>query len=417
MILLVLFYIFFPLLILYLCNKYTLFERIGSVLIAYAFGLLLGNTGIFPSGSEIYLEMVDFSGFLNPDKANTLYEQGVISVYDLILNKIRRVQDLMTTITIPLALPLLLFGTDFKNFLKSAKGMILSMVFALIAVVFFIVLGYVVLKNIYDYPLWKVGGLLVGLYTGGTPNLASLKLMLNVSADQYIMTHTYDTLVSALYLFFLMSFGGRLIRKMLRKNGKTTASVREVTKSMTELQWADLPKKQTLLSMGKGLLLSGLIFGISGGLSFLFKQENQMLVVILSITTLSILASLSPSVRKIRYSFDLGMYLILIFCLVVASMSDISNLMHISPWLLFYISLVIFGTLVMHLLLSWIGGIHPDTLMITSTALICSPPFVPVIAGALKNREIVAGGLAIGILGYAIGNYLGFFLAMVLKMI
>ena len=38
-----------------------------------------------------------------------------------------------------------------------------------------------------------------------------------------------------------------------------------------------------------------------------------------------------------------------------------------------------------------------------------SPPFVPVIAAALKNKEIVVSGLIIGIIGYAIGNYLGVF--------
>ena len=55
--------------------------------------------------------------------------------------------------------------------------------------------------------------------------------------------------------------------------------------------------------------------------------------------------------------------------------------------------------------------------MITSTALICSPPFVPVIAGAIKNREIIVSGLTVGIIGYAIGNYLGFIVAELLKVI
>jgi uncharacterized membrane protein len=44
-----------------------------------------------------------------------------------------------------------------------------------------------------------------------------------------------------------------------------------------------------------------------------------------------------------------------------------------------------------------------------------SPPFVPVVAHALKNKYIIISGLIIGIIGYAIGNYLGVLLAYWIK--
>ena len=45
----------------------------------------------------------------------------------------------------------------------------------------------------------------------------------------------------------------------------------------------------------------------------------QMVVVILSITTLAILASLIKWINKIEKTFQLGMYLILVFSLTIAS--------------------------------------------------------------------------------------------------
>jgi len=54
LILLVIFYLTFPLLIIYLCKKWTFLEKLGSIVIAYAFGLLIGSTGVFPKGSEGY---------------------------------------------------------------------------------------------------------------------------------------------------------------------------------------------------------------------------------------------------------------------------------------------------------------------------------------------------------------------------
>jgi uncharacterized membrane protein len=38
-------------------------------------------------------------------------------------------------------------------------------------------------------------------------------------------------------------------------------------------------------------------------------------------------------------------------------------------------------------------------------------PFVPAVAGALKNKQVIISGLTVGVLGFAIGNYLGILLA------
>ena len=45
--------------------------------------------------------------------------------------------------------------------------------------------------------------------------------------------------------------------------------------------------------------------------------------------------------------------------------------------------------------------------MVCSVALINSPPFVPLAAALLNNKDIVILGITIGLLGYMLGNYLG----------
>jgi uncharacterized membrane protein len=46
-------------------------------------------------------------------------------------------------------------------------------------------------------------------------------------------------------------------------------------------------------------------------------------------------------------------------------------------------------------------------MMISSTAAICSPPFVGVTAMAIKRPSLIAPGITAGLMGYALGNYLG----------
>jgi len=377
--LLALFYIISPIIILYLCNKFSVLNKIGAVLLAYATGLILGNVGILPDNAE-------------------------------------QVQDIMTTITIPLAIPLLLFSANIKTWFTMAGKTMLSMIIALVSVVIVVFVGFFIFNGEIN-ELWKIGGLLVGLYSGGTPNLASIKLILNVDPEAFIITHTFDMIISAIYLLFLLTIGQKVFWYILPKYKSLYKAKHQTEKDLSFTNYWGFWDKKFRLPLLAALGISVLIFGIAGGLSFLVPENSQMIVVILTITTLGIISSFIPKINKIAKTFDLGMYLILIFSVVIASMADIKKFNGSAPELLAYITFVIFGALFLHVLFSKLFKIDADTVMVTSTALICSPPFVPVIAGAIKNKEIIISGLTVGIIGYAIGNYLGFFVAEMLKLL
>ena len=51
-VLLILFYLAVPILLIYLTKISETLKRIGAVVMAYAAGLILGNTGIIPAPSE-----------------------------------------------------------------------------------------------------------------------------------------------------------------------------------------------------------------------------------------------------------------------------------------------------------------------------------------------------------------------------
>ena len=118
-------------------------------------------------------------------------------------------------------------------------------------------------------------------------------------------------------------------------------------------------------------------------------------------------ASFIRPVRRIRMTYQLGHYFILIFCLVVGSMADLRTLASVIPGVIGYVTVAIFGSLILHVILCAIFRIDTDTMIITSVAGICSPPFVPMVATALKNRDIIVPGIITGIIGWVIGTYLG----------
>lgn len=75
--------------------------------------------------------------------------------------------------------------------------------------------------------------------------------------------------------------------------------------------------------------------------------------------------------------------------------------------ILAYITFVIFGSLILQILFARLFKIDGDSVLVCSVALINSPPFVPLVAALLNNKDIVILGISIGLLGYMLGNYLG----------
>ena len=244
--------------------------------------------------------------------------------------------------------------------------------------------------------------------------------MLNVPNETYIMIHSYDMLISLLYLTFVLSAGIKIFRRFLDKREEkiTTDSVMQnTTVPESELNpYKGFFKTSNLKEVGIAVALSVLIFAVAGGLSMVLPKSVQMVVVILTITTLGIAASFIRKVREIKSSYDSGMYLVYIFSIVVASMANLSKLNIAGGiYLLLYIAFAIFVSLAIQLILAKIFKIDADTVLISSVALINSPPFVPLIATAMKNRAVIITGLTVGLVGYAIGNYLGYIISLFLQ--
>ncbi len=416
-VLLVLFYLTFPLVIIWMCKRWTFLKKLGSIVVAYGFGLILSTTGIIPNGSDAYQEALRDESFLSAEEAQELRKLGLITEDDIIANTIAVTQDTLQAIGV-LAFPLLLFSLNIRRWLKYAKEGFISMALAFVSIIVIIISGYLVFRNIVP-DAWQIGGMLVGVYTGGTPNMVSLKLALDVDPTSFVMANTYDMLVGAVTIIFFITAGPRVFRAFLRPF-KKIADSHEIGEDVAEAEsfedYSGMFKKGILPRLAMGFGLAILILGASVGISILLFGAIKDPVVILTITTLSIIASLFTWVNRIEKSFQLGMYFVLIFSFLVASMADLGAIFSLGMLsLLGFVTWCYFGSLLLHLLLSVIFRVDADNYLITTTAFVFSPPFVPVVAASLKNKDVIITGITVGIIGYILGNYLGVALAYFMR--
>jgi len=417
-ILLIVFYFGFPVLIIWSTQKADFLKKLGAVVIAYILGLLVGNVGIFPRISKQMHVHLGGKAKMPVEKAQSLFEQGLITSSDLTANQIAGIQNTLISAVILLAIPMLLFSLDIKKWVRLAQEAIFSLFLAMISLLSAVFVGYYFYKDLVDES-WKVSGMLIGLYTGGSPNLAAISTALEINANTFILTHTYDIATGVLCLVFLMTFAQRLFNLFLPSfESKHSKDGHEKDLEYNE----DMEDFKGILS-GNGLKellktfgFSLIIVAIGGGLSLIVPERSQMATIILTITTLGLLFSNWKVVHRIKHSFQLGMYLIIVFSLIIASMGDLSNMFHVEYLHLFsFVAVVLFGSILIHVFLSYLFRVDSDTTIVTITALAYSPPFVPAVAGALKNKNIIISGLTVGILGYAIGNYLGIAIAYYLQ--
>lgn len=417
-VLLLLFYFTFPLLIIYVCRKWTVLQKLGTIVLAYLFGLMLGSSGIFPDGSEQYRLSLQGRTTIPATEMEKLFNEGTVSEGDVWVNQVAGVQD-TTQAVILLAFPLLLFSIDLKKWLKYARKGFISVVLALISGIVMVTAGFFIWKDSIPES-WKLAGMFEGIYTGGTPNFVALKMALDVDPELFVVVNTYDMIVGAFLVLFFITIGPRIFRYILPRFTEEKGieiEESEIVKETENLEdFSGMLNKGVFLPLLKALGFSVIIFGISFGLSLVLPKLPQMVVIVLSITTLSILASMIKKINKIEKTFQLGMYLIIVFSLVIASMADLKSMFNIGMVdLILFITWCYFGSLILHLVLARIFRVDADNFLITATAFIFSPPFVPMVANALKNKNVIVTGIAGGIIGYVLGNYFGVALAYFLK--
>jgi len=112
-------------------------------------------------------------------------------------------------ICVCLAIPMLFFTCDFKRWLKHAKSIFISFFLACMAVIVVTFLFYFILNDKID-EAWKVAGMLVGVYTGGTPNMSAIGVALDAKEGVFVIMNSADLALGGIYYLFLLTIGKKV---------------------------------------------------------------------------------------------------------------------------------------------------------------------------------------------------------------
>ena len=383
-------YVLFPILIIEGFKRWTAVQKIGTVVLAYAVGIIASLCGV--------MQIPDVEAAATFSK----------------------LQSTIMSVTVPLAIPLMLFNCDFKLWTKSLPKTAWALVTGIVAVVVSVVSGFFIFRNLLPADIapqtYKIAGMMTGIYTGGTVNFNALGAALGVDKTVMAIVLAFQMVITMPYIFFLLGGGFKVFRKILpykdvTHKGRTDE---EAVETADVENYRGMFEKKNFFGMMMGLGMSIVFLAIGAGLAMLITGTLNELVVILTITTLSIIASFSKKVRELPKTFELGMFFILIFSVIVASMFDIHSVSGGSLYVGGFVLWIMGISVALHLILCRIAKVSGDLFCVCQVGLLCSPPFVPPIAGAMKNKKVLISGIVVGLVGYAIGTYIGALLAWVL---
>lgn len=367
--------------VVWLCNRVSVLGKLGPIMVLYAVGMVVGN-------------LPALGAYLTP------------------------LQDVLPNVMIPLAIPMMLYGSHFSR--REAGLQLRIVVSGFLSVCVAVVVGYLLFgRNVQEGA--EVGGIITGMYTGGTLNAAALQVIFRIKSETFILINSYDIIISFLYFVFLFSVGIKMFRALY---GQSRKSVAEGT-SADEMQSADTSSQYHLLLQRSGLrqlarivAVTLVVVAVSALVALAFSEEWFMVVFILMLTMLGVASSFVKSVREMTLSYDVGMYLIYIFSLTIASMADFSSLDlrgGINQFAFMTVAVIL--SLLIHAVVCRLMRVDADSMMISSVAFINSPPFVPMAAVAMRNKSVIVTGLGAGIMGYALGNHLGVLMSELLSLL
>lgn len=315
---------------------------------------------------------------------------------------------------IGVGIPLLLFSSNLLEARKLSKTVLVSFASLLVSALLVAAIAYYTLGRTMENGA-ILAAMSVGVYTGGTPNLNAIAGIFGLDATALGLANLSDMIVGAVFYVFLLVAAKPLVAKVLKPS--RLDAYMHAPAAMKNTEEIDLKRfrptrrlflvvliafAMTVVSAGAGILVWVLLGAVQGRMT-----DYVVPAMMLGVTVLGILGSFNRKIRKTEGTNVVGHYLILVFSFALASSLDLTKVTAGFGMNILFYGVITVGIFVVHVLFSKLLGIDADCAIVTATAGIYGPAFIPAVTKQLDNDALTVPGLICGAIGYAVGTFLG----------
>ena len=377
-------------------DRFRLFRSLGAALVGILTAMACSNLGLIPGESAAY-------AFLGGP-------------------------------AVAVGIALILISVDVRSVVEAGPTMLLAFAVGAVGTALGVTVSAFLLVDQIGAETWKLAGQYAGTYTGGGMNFAAVGMALETSGDLFTAGIAADVIVTAIWMSacllapVVLGRGGAFPDDSgaagSSEPGLRTAGVRDETTG--EGATGAPPSSETptlerrLYGSGGEVSLAdlGLLAALALGIYWISEVLGTVfdpIPSILFLTTISLLLAQVSRVKQIPGAAVMGNYLVLLFLASNGARSVIANIVDVGPPI-FYFALL---TVSIHgAVLFGVGRllrIDAGTLAVASQANVGGAASAMAMASARGYTERLLPGVAVGLLGYALGNYAGLAIAALLR--
>lgn len=373
------------------------FGALGSALVGILLGMLFSNLGLIPGTSPAY----DFLG-------GPAVSAGIV---------------------------LILLTVDVRSVAKAGPRMLGAFVLGAVGTALGAITAALVVAKAIGPETWKLAGQYTATYTGGGVNFAAVGAALHTSGELFSAAIAADVTMTAIWMaacltvpvVFTAGFRWRNSRSSVGA-GHAGETIVKGHEGVGEAGSAGMAPSDEQVE-DDGPTLHQMLFSSVGAIELVDLSLMAVIVLgtlwvsdwlgtvaapvpsVLFLTTIALILAQVPAVRAMHGSGVIGNYLVLVFLAGNGAQSVLANIVVIGPPIVYFAAITVFVHGAVIFVIGRLLGFDLPTLAIASQANVGGPASAMALATARGYSDRLLPGVAVGLLGYAAGNYLGLVVA------
>ena len=353
-------------------KRIGLFRSLGAALTGILVGMLLSNIGLLPGNSPTY--------------------------------------DFLMGTGVNLGIALILLSVDLRSVIQAGPKMLAAFGIGAAGTAIGAITGGLLLSGLVGPETWKLAGQFTGTYTGGGANFAALGRAFDTSPEMFSAATAADVIVTAVWMAACLAVPV-LLGRPKQSQEPIPDSSSEKKQVTLERTLNDSVRPVSILDTATLVMIAvGAVWGAD-----LLARLMPFFPAVLWLTTLVLILAQVPAVKSLAGSALFGNYLILLFLASNGARSVIATMVAVGPPVFYYaiITVAVHGIVIYGF--GRLARIDLATLSVASQANVGGAASAIAIAGARGYSKQLLPGVAVGLLGYAVGNYFGFMVGALMR--
>lgn len=300
---------------------------------------------------------------------------------------------------LPLGVPFLLFKANLRNIVREGGVVLIAFLIASVGICIGAISGYF-LFDLGEYGA-KVAGTYAGAFIGGVVNFVAISQAAEMTPTQFSVALSASAPASILGLLALVSLPS--FAAMRRWMPSPVIAAAEAAGPPVE---AEAATRFRLDHIAAAIAVSFAICAVSNYICQRYDLATYNLLVVTTITV--ILANLAPrQLGRLEGDFSLGMLCMYVFFAMIGAGTDALGFLKSAPILFVYCSYILAVHFVVLIVAGRLLKLDLAELVIGSAAAIVGSAAGAAIASAKGWRTLVTAAITVGMLGYAVANFIG----------